>query len=65
LKHLTKLAAAAMLDEERQGIGVQKLFYNCQVMPNYKVWHPQPKMALKGIECKPGGYGKNQFLEKY
>jgi hypothetical protein len=35
-----------MSDEKRQGIGVQKLFYNSQVMPNNKVWHPQPKMAL-------------------
>jgi hypothetical protein len=53
LKLLTELANAAMSEDERQGIEIRKLLYKNTVMPNDEVWHPQPKMALKAIQCKP------------
>ena len=53
LKLLTELAATASSEEERQAIVVRKLLYKSTVMPNDEVWHLQPKMALKVIQCEP------------
>jgi hypothetical protein len=53
LKLLTELAAAATSEEEQEAIDTRKLSYKSQVMPNDEIWHPQPKMALKAIQCMP------------